>query len=130
MRGRRPSPSAKLARNVPSSARAAFSLTDFGLAHELLELGPDDVHVDRDAGILERQQADPEPALEKGRPVVGRALGQERSERRIVDDEALDDDPLPVEADTSRGLGRVAGGRDGADRKDGRVHDPNGGADP
>ena len=49
----------------------------FGLAHELLELAPDDVDVDRDAGVLEREEADPNGPLDELRPVVGRALGQE-----------------------------------------------------
>ena len=70
-----------------------------GLAHELLELGPHDIDVDRDAGVLEREQADPQGALDEVRPVVGRALGEERGERRVVDDEAIDDDPLALEAD-------------------------------
>ena len=41
-----------------------------GLADELLELGPDDIDVDRHAGVLEREQADPEGALDEppGRP--------------------------------------------------------------
>ncbi len=77
-------------------------MTDLGLAHELLELGPDDVDVDRDAGVLEREQADAQAALDELRPVVGRALGQERGERRVVDDEAVDDDAVAVEADTRR----------------------------
>ena len=63
-------------------------MTDLGLAHELLELGPDDVDVDGHAGVLEREQADPKAALDEGRPVVGRALGQERGEGPVVDDEA------------------------------------------
>ena len=131
VRGSRPSPSAKFARRVPSSAERGLLVDRFGLAHQLLELGPHDVDVDRDAGVLERQQADPEATLEERRAVVGRALGKERGERPVVDDEPLDDDPLPVEADTRRGLGRVVGGRDGADRTDGgRVHDPNGGGYP
>ena len=103
----------------------------FGLAHQLLELGPHDVDVDRDAGVLEGQQADPDSTLEERGAVVGRPLGKERGERPVVDDEPLDDDPLPVEADTRRGLGRVVGRRDGADRTDGGcVHDPNGGGYP
>ena len=69
-------------------------------------------------------------ALDEAGSVVGRALGKERGQRRIVDDEALDDDPLAVEADARRRLDRVGGGRDGADRTNGRVHDPNGGGYP
>ena len=70
-------------------------------------------------------------SLEERGAVVLRSLGKERGERPVVDDEPLDDDPLPVEADTRRGFGRVVGRRDGADRTDcGCVHDPNGGGYP
>ena len=102
MRGSRPSPSAKLARRVCSSAWAAFSLTDLGLAEELLELGPDDVHVDRHAGVLEGEQADPHGPLDEVRAVVGRALGEERGERRVRDDEPVDDDPVALDPDARR----------------------------
>ena len=82
VRGSRPSPSAKFARSVCSSASAAFSLTVSAWRIELLELGPHDVDVDRDAGVLEGEQADPQGALDERRAVVGRALGEERGERR------------------------------------------------
>ena len=88
----------------------------FGLAHELLELGPDDVDVDRDAGVLEREQADPQARSTSAGAVVGRALGEERGERRVVDDEPLDDDPLALEADARPGSVGSSARRDGADR--------------
>jgi hypothetical protein len=37
----------------PLERECCLLVDRFGLAHELLELGPHDVHVDRDAGILE-----------------------------------------------------------------------------
>ena len=83
-----------------------------GLAHKLLELGPDDVHVDGDAGVLEREQADPHGPLDEGRAVVGRALGEERGECPVVDDEPIDDDPVAVEPDARRG------GRSGRRRRE------------
>ena len=71
----------------------------FGLADELLELGPDDVDVDRDARILEREQADPDRPLDQVGAIVHRSLAQERREGRIADHEALDHDPLALEPD-------------------------------
>ncbi len=100
----------------------------FGLAHELLELAPDDVDVDRDAGVLEREQADPDGPADEVGAVGGRSLGEERGEGRVVDGQAVDEDPLAVEADPRPG-NRI---RDRSDRGDGsdigedsRLHDPN-----
>ena len=99
MRGRRPSPSAKFGAERLLERQRGLLVDRLGLAQELLELGPDDVDVDRDAGVLEREQADPEGALDESGAVVGRSLGKERGERPVVDDEPVDDDPVGLDPD-------------------------------
>ena len=84
-----------------------------GLAHELLELGPHNVHIDRDAGILERQKANPEGAFDQVDAAGGRSLGQESGQPCVPDDGALDDDRVAVDANPSYrpdlgGSGRLA----------------------
>ena len=53
-----------------------------GLAEELLELRPDEVDVDGHAGVLEREQADPQGALDERRPVLAGRSREDRGERR------------------------------------------------
>ena len=93
----------------------------FGLADELLELGPDDIDVDRDAGVLQREQADPDGPLDEVRPIRRRALGQERGEGRVADDQALDDDPVALEPDPGRRCGVRHRLDDGERREDARL---------
>ena len=69
------------------------------LAEELLELRPDDVDVDRDAGVLQREQPDLQRPLDERRAILGGSLREEDSEPRVTDDEALDDDPVRLDAD-------------------------------
>ena len=108
-------------------------MTDLGLAHELLELAPDDVHVDRDAGVLEREQADAHGAADEVRPVGRRPLGEERGEGRVLDGQAVDEDAVAIQPDARAGDGI----RHRTDRADGsdighdvRLHDPNGAGYP
>ena len=68
------------------------------LGDELLELAPDDVDVDRGRRVLEGQQADAQGTLDDGRALAGLALGERRGEDRVREDEALDDDPVAVDA--------------------------------
>ena len=102
----------------------------FGLTDELLELGPDDVDVDRDAGVLEREQADPQRAPDELGAVIGRALGEERGQRRIVEDQPLHDDPVTLDADTRGSRRGVRPGDDGERWERGGFHAPNHGAAP
>ena len=83
-----------------------------GLVQELLELGPDDVDVDGHAGVLEGEQADPDRPLDEVRSIVGRTLGQERGEGRVLNDEPVDEDPAGLDPDT-RGGRRVGSVQDG-----------------
>ena len=102
----------------------------FGLADQLLELGPDDVDVDRDACVLEREQADPEGAPDELGAVIGGAFGEECGQGRIVEDQPLHDDPVTLDADP-RGSGRgVRPGDDGERWERGGFHAPNHGAGP
>ena len=93
VRGRRPSPSAKFARRTWSSASAAVVLA-CSVWRELLELVADEVDVDRRGRVLEREQADLQGALDERRPVRRLALGEDGGERRVADDQAVDDDPV------------------------------------
>ena len=68
-----------------------------GLADHPLELGPDGIDVDRHPGILERDQADAQRALDERAPIPRRALPQERGEGRVRQGQALDDDPVAFE---------------------------------
>ncbi len=69
------------------------------LADELLELRPDDVDVDRDAGILEREEADLQRPLDERRPLIGGSFRQEGRQYAVANDETLDHDPVRVDAD-------------------------------
>ena len=69
------------------------------LADHPLELRAHGVHVDGDARVLERDQADAQRALDERTPVPRRALPQERGEGRVRQGQALDDDPVAFEAD-------------------------------
>ena len=104
VRGRRPSPSAKFwpERLVQRLSRAGVDL--LGLAHELLELRPNDVDVDGRARILEREQPDPQGPFDERRTILRRALPQDRREGRVADDQAVDDDPVGS-TETSAGVG-------------------------
>ena len=75
-----------------------------GLADHPLELGADRVDVDGHAGVLERDQADAQGALDERTPIPRRALPQERGEGRVRQGQALDDDAVALEAD--RGVER------------------------
>ena len=98
----------------------------FGLADELLELGPDDVHVDRDAGILEGQQADPDGALDQVGSVVGAARSRRNgSQGRVADDQALDDDPVASSRTRVGGVASASAMDDGERREDGGFHGAN-----
>ena len=92
-----------------------------GSREEPVELAPDRIHVDRDAGVLEREQADPEGPLDERRPVRRRALREEPGETRVGEHEPLDDDPLAVEADAAGSSRRRAGssGRGASDAENG-----------
>ncbi len=79
-----------------------------GLAEHPLELGPDGVHVDGHAGVLEREQADAQGALDERAPIPRRALPQERGEGRVRQGQAVDDDPVAL--DTDRRVERDDGG--------------------
>ena len=108
VRGSRPSPSAKFWRRS-SLERGRGPLVGLGgPAEEPVELASDGVDVDRDAGVLERDEADPEGALDERGPVVRRPLGDEPGQPGIDQDEPLDDDPLTVEPDD--GPGRAVAG--------------------
>ena len=98
-----------------------------GPGQEAVELAPDRVHVDRDAGVLERDQPDPQGALDEGRPIVGGALRDEPGQPRVDQHEPFDDDGLAVEPNRAvraralvarlrhvrrRGFGDPIGGRE------------------
>ena len=102
-------------RSVCSRACGGLLVDRLGLADELLELGPDDVDVDGHARVLEGEQADAHGALDEVGAVVAGPLGQERGQRRVGDDQALDDDPIAFDADTRRGR-RVVTARDDGER--------------
>ena len=74
------------------------------LADHPLELRADGVHVDRDPGVLQRDQPDPQRTLHERTPIPRRALPQERGEGRVRQGQALDDDPVAFQAD--RGVER------------------------
>ena len=97
----------------------------FCLADQLLELGPDDVDVDRDAGILERQQADPDGAFDQFASVICGSLAQERRQRWVVNDQPFHDDPFALQANPRRGRGTGLGMDDGERREDGGFHAAN-----
>ena len=125
MRGRRPSPSAKFVRSVSSSASRGAFVHLLGLAQHAFELGADNVDVDAHARVLERDQPDPQGALDESRPIVGRAIGERRGERRVVEHEAVHDDPVAQHLDA----GRRIGGRRERDERSG-FHGPNGARRP
>ena len=128
MRGSRPSPSAKFVRSVCSSACGGSLVDLLGLADEPLELGLHDVDVDRDAGVLEREQADPQRPLDEGRAVVAGTLGQERGEPRVEDARrsmTMRSPSTRTRVGSGVGSARWRLGRQRAD--DGGVHDPNDG---
>ena len=106
----------------PSEALRGLLVDRLRLAHELLELGPDDVDVDGHAGVLEREEADPDRSLHELRPVRGGTLGEEAGQGPVVDDEAVDEDPLGVEPDVV--ACRLGHRPDGTDRANGGLHGP------
>ena len=117
VRGRRPSPSAKFARSVCSSVGRGPLVDLLRLADHPLELGADGVDVDGHAGVLEREQADAQGALDERAPIPRRALPQERGEGRVRQGQAVDDDPVAL--DTDRRVERDDGG---FHVRDGRTH--------
>ena len=74
----------------------------FRLADELLELRANDVHVDRHAGVLEGEQADPDGPLGEVDAIRHRALGHEGGQGWVADDQAIDDDAVALDPDASR----------------------------
>ena len=101
------------------------------LADQALELGLDHVDVDRHARVLERDEPDPQGALDEGGLVVARSFGEEGGEAVVGDDQALDDDAIAIEADAGRQGRGLAAGDGGRERVDGcGVHGPNGGGAP
>ena len=84
-----------------------------GLANQLLELGAYDVHVDRDPGVLERQQSDPKGSLDEVRSVIAGAFREVCRKGRIVQDQALHHDPVAIDADTRTGRRHIRAGDDG-----------------
>src|SRR5439155_6416974 len=90
-----------------------------GLLEESRELAPDDVDVHGDAGVLERDEADLQRALDEARPFDRRALRDERREARVEQDQPLDHDPIAVDADGGFGSGQLD--REGDDAG---FHDP------
>ena len=99
VRGSRPSPSAKFVRSVCSSAWAARSLTcsawrtsrsNSAWTTSTLTVTPASWSA---SSPMRRARSTSAGA------VVDRALGQERGERRVGEDEALDDDAVALEAD-------------------------------
>ncbi len=69
------------------------------LPDQLLELRPDDVDVHGDAGVLEREEADLQRALDERRPLIDGPLREERCQSGVADDEALDHDSVRVDVD-------------------------------
>ena len=101
----------------------------FGLADELLELGADDVDVDGDARVLEREQADAQGALdERPRSAAGRSA---RNAARAGSWTARPSTRMrsPSRRTRVRPVGTSDGG-DGSDRQGRCFHDPNGGPCP
>ena len=81
------------------------------LGHELLELAADHVDVHGRGRVLHGQQADAQRALHDGRSLGGLAIGERGGEGGVHDHEALDDDPVAVDAHRDRGAdGRRAWG--------------------
>ena len=110
VRGSRPSPSAKFWRSIEVERGRRPLVRLGGSRQEPVELAPDRIDVDRDASVLEREQADPEGPLDDRRAVRRRALREEPGEPRVGQHEPLDDDPVAVEADRRLdGRGRLDG---------------------
>ena len=99
-----------------------------GLAQDAFELGSDDVDVDGDPGVLERDQPDAQGALDECRPIVGRTFGERRGEHRVVEDEAVHDDPVAQHLDAGRRRGSISVRRERHERSG--FHDPNGARGP
>jgi hypothetical protein len=98
-----------------------------GLAQHALELGLHDVDVDADAGILEGDQSDANGSLDQHRTILGRSLTDIGGKAGVIENEAVDDDPVPQDLDP--GTGRRVGWRRQRDERSG-FHDPNGAAWP
>ena len=115
------------AQGLLEGSRGAF-VDLLRLADQALELGLDDVDVDRDARVLEGDETDAQCALDQRRLVVARALGQERGQAMVGDDQAFDDDAVTIEADTGRQRRGLATGDRRRERVDGcGIHGPYGG---
>jgi hypothetical protein len=71
----------------------------FRLPQQPLEFGPDRIDVHRDADALDRREADPQGSLHQRRVLLGRSFGEEGRQRRVVDDQMLDHDPIGLDAD-------------------------------
>ena len=88
------------------------------LAGKLLELAAHHVNVDRHAGVLQREQADPQRALDDDRPVLRGALAEIGGQGRVRDREPIDDDPVLDDADGGQRFCR------GRELDDSGFHDP------
>ena len=64
------------------------------LAEQPLELGPDGVHVDRDADALDRGEPNAQRPLHQHRPLFRRPLRHEGREGVVVQHQVLDDQPI------------------------------------
>ena len=80
------------------------------LLREAVELGAHCVEVDGHADALERGQPDPQGALDDDRAVLLRLARQPGGLRRVREGQAIDEDPLTVDADR-----RVRAARQGDD---------------
>ena len=88
---------------------------------EPVELAPHGVDVDRDPGILEGNEPDPEGALDERRPVVGGTLGDEPGETRVDEHEPIDHDRLALETNLGSQGGALERRRRGGDLSGGRL---------
>ena len=99
VRGRRPSPSAKFVRSTSSTWVATRSLSVSAWRIDGLELAAHDVHVERGAGILQRDEPDAQgPAHERG-PLLRRTAPHEGGQPGIDEAEVPDDEPVRGDAD-------------------------------
>ena len=100
-----------LAQDLVQGGRGAL-VGRLRLRTQRLELAPHDVHVQRHPGVLERGQADAQRALQRGPVGPPRARSATNAaERGVHEREALDDQPVAIDADGRRGPrpGRGAG---------------------
>ena len=85
------------------------------LAHQAFELASHDIHIERDAGILECREPDAQGTFQQRGPVLLRSLSDERREMCVGEHEALDGQPVVVDPD-DRGCPFGSGKRYESDR--------------